>query len=206
MEDFYTFAMIISIATFTLTTSVTPGPNNIMVLSSGLTFGYKRSMPHMFGIILGYPFMIVLIGLGMGIVFEKFPIVLTILKYVGISYLLWMAYKIANNTSTYEAEDAKDSKPFTFIQGVLFQWVNPKAWIVGITAISVYITSNEDSLFQVLTIAFLYLLSAIVSTNTWVLGGVLLKKFIKDARGIKIFNMSLALLLVLSVIPVVVEQ
>ena len=97
MEEFYTVAMLLSIATFTLSTVSTPGPNNIMLLSSGLTFGYKRTVPHMFGIMLGFPFMVLLVGLG--VLFEKFPIIFSILKIIGILYLFWMAFKIATNKS-----------------------------------------------------------------------------------------------------------
>ena len=119
MEEFYTVAMIISIATFTLSTVTSPGPNNIMLLSSGLTFGYKKTIPHMTGIIIGFPLMVVLVGLGLGVVFERFPLILSVLKIVGILYLFWMAYKIANNSSSYDVQTSEDSKPFTFLQAAL---------------------------------------------------------------------------------------
>ena len=134
MQDFYTAAMILSIATFTMSTVMSPGPNNIMLLSSGLTFGYKKTMPLMFGIILGFPMMVLIIGLGLGALFERFPIVLKVLKIVGILYLFWMAYKIAKNTSSYEIDENNQSKSFTFMQSALFQWVNPKAWTMALTA------------------------------------------------------------------------
>lgn len=205
MEEFYTVAMIISIATFTISTVTTPGPNNIMLLSSGLTFGYKKTIPHMSGIIVGFPFMVVLVGLGMGVIFEKFPIILSILKIVGILYLFWMAFKIANNTSSYEVEEGQKSKPFTFFQAAIFQWVNPKAWIMAITAISIFVTANENSYLQVITIAFIYLLSSIISTNSWAFGGVVLKKFIKNESSVKKLNIIMAVLLIASVLPIIFE-
>lgn len=205
MEEFYTVAMIISIATFTISTVTTPGPNNIMLLSSGLTFGYKKTIPHMSGIIVGFPFMVVLVGLGMGVIFEKFPIILSVLKIVGILYLFWMAYKIANNTSSYEVEEGKKSEPFTFFQAAIFQWVNPKAWIMAITAISIFVTANESSYLQVFTIAFIYFLSSIISTNSWAFGGVVLKKFIKNESSVKKLNIIMAVLLVASVLPIIFE-
>ncbi len=205
MQEFYTVAMLLSIITFTMSTVMSPGPNNIMLLSSGLTFGYKKTIPHMFGIILGFPLMVLIIGLGMGALFEKFPLVLTVLKVVGILYLFWMAYKIARNSSSYEVDENNQSKSFTFVQSALFQWVNPKAWIMAITAISVFVSSNENSMIQVLIIAFIYFLSLCISSNTWAFGGILLKKFIKNSKSVQKINVIMAILLVASVLPMLFE-
>ncbi len=205
MEEFYPVAMLLSIATFTLSTVLTPGPNNIMLLSSGLTFGYKQTIPHILGIVFGFPFMVILVGLGMGVLFEQFPFIFTALKVVGILYLFWMAYKIATNKSGYEVDEDLQSKPFTFIQSAAFQWVNPKAWIMAITSISVFVTSSEGSLSQVLTIALIYLLSGVISTSSWALGGVILKRFIKDESSVHKFNITMAILLVVSVLPFIFE-
>lgn len=205
MEEFYSITMLLSLVTFTLSTVISPGPNNIMLLSSGLTFGYKKTIPHMFGIMIGFSIMVIIVGLGMGVVFERFPLIFTILKVIGVLYLFWMAYKIANNSSSYDVDTDLNGNPFTFLQAAAFQWVNPKAWIVAITAISVFVTSTQNSFIQVLTISFIYLLSSIVSTNIWALGGVVLKKFLKEEKSIKIFNISMASLLILSVIPFMFE-
>ncbi len=205
MSQFYTFTMLLSITTFTLSTVMTPGPNNIMLLSSGLTFGYKRTLPHIFGVMFGFAFMVVLVGLGMGVVFEKYPFIFSILKIVGILYLFWMAYKIATSSDAYDVEKSNKTKPFTFFQAAAFQWVNPKAWIMAITAISVFVTSKENSLIQVFIIAFIYLLSGVISTNSWALGGVLLKKVIKNEKSVKRFNITMAILLVASIVPFIFE-
>jgi len=203
MDKIYTYTMLFSIATFTLSTVLSPGPNNIMLLSSGLTFGYKKTIPHMLGIILGFPFMVLLIGLGLGFVFESYLFIFIALKYIGILYLFWMAYKIANNASRLDTTN--NSKPFTFIQSAIFQWLNPKAWIMAVTSTSVFVTSSIYAYEQVFIIAFIYLLSGLVSTNGWTLGGVVLKKFIKDEKMIKIFNITMAILLVASILPFVFE-
>jgi len=203
MENIYTITMMASIATFTLSTVLSPGPNNIMLLTSGLTFGYKRTLPHMLGIILGFPFMVVLIGLGLGAIFELYPVVFIVLKYVCMLYLIWIAYKIATNTSAIDVNNK--SKPFNFIQSAAFQWLNPKAWIMAVTSMSVFVTSNDNTILQVLIIAFIYLLSGIVSTNSWTLGGVVLKKFLKDEKVIKIFNRTMAILLIVSILPFIFE-
>ena len=205
MEEFYTITMLLSIATFTLSTVLTPGPNNIMLLSSGLTFGYKRTLAHMSCIVIGFPIMVLLVGLGLGFIFEKFPILFTILKFIGIAYLFWMAYKIANNKSSFEINENSESKPFTFLQSALFQWVNPKAWIMAITSISIFITNSDNSFFQVIIIAFIYLLSSLVSTNTWAYGGVILKRFIKEEKSVQKLNICMALLLIVSVLPFIFE-
>jgi threonine/homoserine/homoserine lactone efflux protein len=197
--------MLVSIVTFTLSTVMTPGPNNIMLLSSGLTFGYKKTLPHIFGVMFGFAFMVVLVGLGMGVIFETYPFIFSILKIVGILYLFWMAYKIATSVDGYEVDPSKQKKPFTFLQAAAFQWVNPKAWIMAITAISVFVTSKEDSLIQVFIIAFIYLLSGVISTNSWALGGVMLKKVIKNSSSVRKFNIVMAILLVLSIIPFMFE-
>jgi threonine/homoserine/homoserine lactone efflux protein len=200
MDMIYTYAMLISIVSFTLATVLTPGPNNIMMLSSGLTFGYKKTIPHMIGVAIGFPLMVIAVGLGIGVMFESFPIVYKVLKYIGISYLLWMAYKIATSNDSYENK-TQNTKPFTFIQAALFQWLNPKAWIMAISSTTSFIVSNHNTTLQVLIIAFIYFLSGIISTNTWTLGGVFLNKFIKNKNSVKIFNITMALFIVLSVIP-----
>ena len=205
MEEFYSLAMLISIGTFALTSATTPGPNNIMLLSSGLTFGYKKTIPHISGIVIGFPLMVLLIGLGFGVVFEKFPLLLSGLKIVGILYLFWMALKIARNTGTYDVEESEDSKPFTFLQAATFQWVNPKAWIMAITAISIFVTANDNTIFQVVVISTIFFITAIISSNTWAFGGVVLKKFIKDESMVRKLNIAMAILLIASVLPIIFE-
>ncbi|PLY10783.1 MAG: LysE family translocator [Arcobacter sp.] len=203
MEEFYAFTMLLSIATFTVSSTMTPGPNNIMLLSSGLTFGYKRTIPHILGVTLGFSLMVLLVGLGFGIIFEKFPVVLKVLKVVGIAYLFWMAYKIATSKGSMNIKEK--SKPFSFIQAALFQWVNPKGWIMSLTSISIFVSSKEDSITQVLIISLIFLLSGMLSTNTWAIGGVALKRFIKDESHVRKFNIIMAILLIASVIPFIFE-
>ncbi len=204
MEELYTITMLVSIAAFALTATITPGPNNVLLLSSGLTFGYKRTLPHVFGVFLGFAVMVLLVGLGIGILFERFPIVLKILKIVGIIYLLWMAYKIGSSKGNMKIKEKH--KPFTFIQAALFQWVNPKGWIMSMTAMSIFVTSKDNSISQVIIIAFLFLLAGAISCNTWAIGGVALKRFIKDENHVRKFNLIMAILLVVSILPVIIED
>jgi len=176
--EIYSTALLATIFAFSFATSITPDPNNIMLLSSGLTFGYKKTVPHLLGVIIGFPLMTLLVGLGLGKIFEAYPIILTILKVVGTVYLLWLAWKIANSTPPSLNEEENSKEPLKFIPIVLFQWVNPKNWIKIITAMSVYVNSAEHALSQ----------------------GVALKRFIKNKKAIRAFNISMAILLILSIV------
>ncbi len=205
MNEFYTSTMIISITSFALASTMTPGPNNIMLLSSGLTFGYKRTLPHALGVNFGFPVMVICVGLGIGKLFEVFPFIYTTLKMVGISYLLWMAWHIANTKGSPNTEN-KDDKPFTFIQAALFQWINPKAWVMAITSTAAFITDHQIASIQVIIISSIYFLCGILSTNSWSLGGVILKRFIQNERLVQIFNITMAILIVGSILPFVFGQ
>ena len=202
METLYSTSMFLSIISFAFATAMSPGPNNFMLLSSGLTFGYKRTLPHILGIIVGFPMMVMAVGLGMGRVFELYPWLYDILKVVGIAYLLWMAWKIATSSSSMSSSD-EVKKPFTFVQAILFQWVNPKAWVMVITAMGSFITSKENAFLQVLLIAFTYLFIGLLSTNFWALGGMYLQRFISNEKRVRVFNVVMAGLIVFSVVPFV---
>ena len=190
---------------FSFATSMTPGPNNIMMLSSGLNFGYKRTIPHILGVAFGFPIMVICVGMGINIIFKIFPLAYDVMKIIGFVYLIWMAWHIANSSVEIKDNEDENSKPFTFIQIALFQWINPKAWIMAVTAVSSFTVSSQDMFMQVVIIAFIYLLSGVISTNTWTLGGVFLKKLLKNKKVVKIFNISMAILLVASIIPVMFE-
>ncbi len=196
--------MIISITSFALASTMTPGPNNIMLLSSGLTFGYKRTIPHSMGITFGFPVMVICVGLGVGKLFEIFPFVYNTLKVVGIIYLLWMAWHIANTKGSLNMEN-KNDKPFTFFQAALFQWINPKVWVVAISSTAAFITNHQIAFIQVMIISCVYFFCAILSTNSWSLGGVILKRFIQNERLVQIFNITMAILIVGSILPFVFE-
>ena len=200
----FTFTLLVSIFMFSFATSMTPGPNNIMLLSSGLTFGYKRTIPHILGVVIGFPLMTIFVGLGLGEFFKIYPFAFTILKIVGILYLLWLAWKIANSTPKFKEND-EDSKPLKFMPIVLFQWINPKNWIKIITAMSVYVTSVENATTQIIVITIIFFLTVLVSANSWAIGGVVLKKLIKSDIGIKRFNVIMAILLVISIVPTLFE-
>ena len=121
---------------FAFVSSVTPGPNNLMLMASGANFGFRRSIPHMLGVALGFVFMVLLMGAGLAQVFDTWPLAHVALKFVSIIYMLWLAWKIAN-AAPIKARETQGS-PMTFVQAAAFQWVNPKAWAMAITAITAY--------------------------------------------------------------------
>lgn len=121
------------------------------------------------------------------------------------SHLLWMAWHIANTQGSLNTKEQQNDKPFTFLQAALFQWVNPKAWIMAVTAISSFTTQSSDVLYQVSIIAFIYLAVGVFSTHSWALGGVLLHKWLESEKAIRTFNRVMALLIVLSVVPFMLE-
>jgi threonine/homoserine/homoserine lactone efflux protein len=179
--------------------SVTPGPNNIMLMASGMNFGIKRTLPHAAGIQFGWPMMILLVGLGLGQVFERVPELLIVLKVLSAVYLLWLAWKIANATSpTGDATAA--AQPMTFLQAALFQWVNGKAWMMALATISAF-TIPGQFLTSVLLVVLAYFFTGFISTTSWVGFGAVLRAFLTDERWRKWINWGLAASLVLSLWP-----
>lgn len=193
--------LYLAIFIFGVSTGITPGPNNIMLMTSGMNFGIKRSIPHVLGICVGFPVMIILIGLGFSIVFEKFPILHEVIKILGLVYLLYLSWLIAN--ASPDKLESKESKPFTFLQAALFQWVNPKAWVVATSSISAYTTLEGNIYSQVLIIAIAFFFAAIIATSTWLVFGKGIKQILQSAKQQRIFNISMAALLVASVFPVI---
>ena len=193
--------LVLPVFLFAFAAAITPGPNNIMIMASGLNFGTVRSLPHLPGICIGFPIMIVLIGVGFGIVFQTYPVLHEIIKIVGIFYLIYLAWKIAHAGGNSQTE--KPSKPFTFIQSALFQWVNPKGWIMASSAIAAYTSMGNSMILEVLLIAFIFFLVAFPSAGSWLIFGATMQRFLKEPLYQNAFNISMALLLIASIIPVV---
>lgn len=194
---------LIAIFIFAASTSITPGPNNIMIMASGVNFGIRKSFPHFFGICIGFPVMVVLVGFGFGFVFDRYPMVHEVIKIVGIVYLLYLSWLIAN--AAPNSLDAIKTKPITFWQAFVFQWVNPKAWIMATGAVAAYTSTASDIYVQVLFIALVFLLVSFPCLGSWLFFGVWLKRFLKDPLHQKIFNWCMASLLVISIIPIIYE-
>jgi len=186
---------------FGLSAGITPGPNNIMLMASGMNFGIKSSIPHVLGVCIGFPLMVILVGLGFSMIFELYPILHEVIKVVGLAYLLYLSWLIASaSPDTLENER---SKPFSFLQAALFQWVNPKAWVMATGAISAFTTLADDIHWQVFSIAGIFLVAAVISSTSWLVFGKGIKHVLQSSQQQRLFNVSMALLLVASVIPVI---
>ncbi len=190
--------LFIGLVVFSFVSSITPGPNNLMLMNSGADYGVKKTLPHLFGVTIGFTIMVFLVGIGVMNLFERFPVIYTVLKVLCILYLLYLAYKIAQSSElTNNQESGK--KPFTFLQAALFQWVNPKAWTMALTAISLYATT--ESIISVLLTAIIFGLVNLPCVFSWVKLGEKLQRFLKNPKRLKVFNITMACLLVISIIP-----
>ena len=194
-----TYELLTGLVIFAFVSSITPGPNNLMLMASGANFGFRRTMPHMMGVALGFTFMVLLIGLGMAQLFERFPQTYDILKVVSVVYMLWLAWKIA--TAGEPGKDgASEGKPLTFLQAAAFQWVNPKGWTMGLTAVTIYSLGHD--LYAALLVALVFGAVNLPCVSIWIVLGQQIKQFLTSPRRLTTFNLGMALLLVLSLYPV----
>ncbi|MES2625509.1 MAG: LysE family translocator [Pseudomonadota bacterium] len=187
---------------FTFSASITPGPNNVMILTSGLNYGIRRSMPHLLGIVLGFSFMVLVIGFGFGLLFARFPLLHTVIKIAGVIYLLFLAWRVWT-TSPREIEGT-NKPPLNFLQAALFQWLNPKAWMMATSGIATF-ASAEASTVQIMLIAAVFMIASFTCTGSWLVFGAALKKLLSQPGPRSIFNRVMAALLVLSLLPTLQE-
>lgn len=186
---------------YSLVTSVTPGPNNFMLLASGVNFGFFRSVPHALGISVGFFALLLAIGFGLGALLSAFPMLEMILKVVGGGYLLYLAWRIAMSRSMGEGGEVS-GQPMTFFEAAAFQWVNPKAWIMAIGAMAVY-TDVESPFLSVVMVAVVFALVNLPSVSVWAGFGVALREMLSDPVRLKWFNIAMGTLLALSLWPLV---
>jgi len=190
-----------ALAAFAVASSITPGPNNIMLMTSGTNFGFRRTVPHMLGVSLGFALMIVLVGLGLAELFARYPVAHQILKWVSVAYLLYLAWKIATARPPGEGGAVKGT-PMTFVQAALFQWVNPKAWTMALTGVTVYMPPIDPWL-GLAVVAALFGAINLPCVGLWAAMGVKLRGWLGDARRLRQFNVAAAVLLVGSLYPTV---
>ena len=183
---------------FSVATSFTPGPNLILITASGANFGFRRTIPHMLGIVVGFPLMMMAIGLGLDEAFRAFPLVHEILKYAGGAYLLYLSYRVAVADSP--SDPGAIARPFTFLQAAAFQWVNPKAWLIVIGAMSAFTTVGGDHMREILIIAIVFGLVSVPAVGVWTMFGVAIGRLLQSPRARRIFNLFMALLLAGSVV------
>ncbi len=196
--------LFLSLLTFAFVSAMTPGPNNTMLMASGVNFGFERTRPHILGVVIGFTIMILAVGLGVGRVFALYPPLYAVLRVVSVGYLLWLAWRIgtAGATNPIVGEEAQ---PMTFLEAALFQWVNPKGWMVCLSVAANYVSPN-DLAADIAILSAVFLIISIISASTWALFGTSLRPFLQDVKSMRVFNGIMAVALVLSLVPVIREM
>ena len=192
-------SLILALFGFAFASSITPGPNNMMLMASGANYGMSRSWPHITGICAGFAFMICLVGLGLAQLFELFPVLNTVLKVGAALYMTYLAWMIATAAPSLDAPEG--GRPFSFVQAAAFQWVNPKAWAMALTVVSVYM---PDGVFAPLTVALLFQVVGVPCMIAWAVLGVGMRRFLTTSGRLRIFNGVMGALLLASIWPIVV--
>jgi threonine/homoserine/homoserine lactone efflux protein len=198
--DAFPLALIMTSLPFLASMGLTPGPNNILVATSGVNFGFRATLPHILGVTFGYPAMLLIVGLGLAKVFIAMPQIHVVLKYICIVYLLYLAWRIA--TAAAVGEGRKIAKPLSFWQAAGFQWVNGKGWVVALSAVTTYTVVNSTLSLQIVALSAIALLITLGSVCTWTFFGAVLRQYLHTERRRLLFNYSMAALLVASIIPV----
>ena len=188
----------LALVLFAFTTSITPGPNNMMLFASGVNFGFRRTIPHMLGIGAGFLSLLIGVGLGLGALMQSVPLVYTLLKFAGGAYLVWIAWKIGTSRSLAEGEAG--ARPMSFLGAAAFQWVNPKAWVMAVTAMATY-TNPAAYVPTVLLVGVAFALVNLPSVSTWAGFGSALRDWLSVPVRLKWFNITMAVLLVISLWP-----
>lgn len=190
---------LIAASLFALASYITPGPNNTMILSSGVRFGLRRSLPHLLGICLGFAFMLVGVGLGLHTLLHDHPAILTAMRWVGAAWMLYLAWQLATSTAGLSAAGSAE-RPMTFLGASAFQWVNPKAWVMAVTAMSTYLPPDAGWL-GTLQLAAVQTLVGSPCVLVWAGFGSAMREWLSDPLRLRIFNIAMALALVASLYP-----
>lgn len=196
-----TLDQLLALAAFGIVTSITPGPNNLMLMASGANFGFRRTIPHMLGVSLGFVLMIVLVGLGLVQIFDTYPSSYRVLLTASVIYLLYLAWKIA--TASRPDTPELTGTPFTFLQAAAFQWVNPKAWAMALSATSVYAPSQD--LGSIMIVAGVFGLISLPSVSSWTALGQQIRKWLTSDIRLRAFNIGMAALLLASLYPLLTK-
>lgn len=188
-----------SLIAFVTASTITPGPNSIMIMASGVNFGFAKTMPHVLGVAVGITTAITLAGIGLSAILERLPQLRFVMLVASAIYLLYLAWKIANAAPVEDA--TKAGTPFTFFQALGFQWVNPKVWALGMAAVAIYAPQNATS--NILVVALSFALVGLASNTAWAWFGTVIRRFLSTGRRLRTFNLISALCLVASLLPAV---
>ncbi|MBL4626489.1 MAG: LysE family translocator [Roseicyclus sp.] len=198
-----TYELLTGLILFAFASSITPGPNNIMLMASGVNFGLRRTVPHMLGVSIGHSAMTLILGLGLVQIFVLIPWLRTALTVVSVVYLLWLAWRVANAAPPDDAP--QDARPLTFLQAAGFQWVNPKAIYMSIYAQTTY-APNDAGWTGAVAVAVIFGLVNLPSVATWAWGGTQIRRWLDGPGRLKAFNWTMAILLVLSLYPMLMSE
>jgi threonine/homoserine/homoserine lactone efflux protein len=190
---------LVALALFAVAALITPGPNNIMLTASGVTFGFGRTLPHMIGVALGFVVLLLAIGLGVGSLLTAVPQARLVLKVGGALYLVYFAWRIARAGQAGTAGSGP-ARPMTFLEAAAFQWVNVSAWVMAIAAMGVYVRPGRP-VADALTVAAVFLMVAVPSVAFWAAFGHGLRGMLRDPRRLRLFNAAMALLLLATIVP-----
>ena len=191
-----------AMAVFAVASSWPPGPNNIMLTASGVNFGFARSLPHIAGVVIGYGIVLLAAGSGLGLFFKTYPGAQLALKIVGAAYMLWLAWKVANERPA-KADNVERAEPLTFLQAAAFQWVNPKGVVTALSAAAIFVQPSSVASDLSLMIP-VFLAATCFSVLFWTGFGSLLSAALQNPRHARIFNVTMALLIVASIAPMLV--
>ncbi|MDZ7919967.1 LysE family translocator [Rhodoferax sp.] len=192
--------LMIAAALFLIVSSVTPGPNNTMLMASGVNFGVRRSLPHLLGVQIGFTVMLLCVGLDLHAVLDQFPALYQLMRWGGAAYLLWLAWKLATARPAGADTDAPAAQPLGFWGAAAFQWINPKAWVMIVAAMSAYLPPDA-TLPQVLLLALMSLVLGSPCSAVWLGFGQAMRGLLQDPLRLRIFNVTMALALVASLYP-----
>lgn len=194
----------IAAALFLIVSSVTPGPNNTMLMASGVNFGVRRSLPHLLGVQIGFTVMLLCVGLGLHAVLDQFPALYQLMRWGGAAYLLWLAWKLATARTDDADPSAPAPQPMGFWGAAAFQWINPKAWVMIVTAMSAYLPPDA-SVSQVLLLALMSLVLGSPCSAVWVGFGQAMRSLLQNPQRLRVFNITMALALVASLYPMLMS-
>ncbi|WP_108883283.1 LysE family transporter [Anderseniella sp. Alg231-50] len=191
--------ILVSLVGFAFATSATPGPNTLMLLASGVNYGFRKTIPHMLGIGFGFLALLLSVGFGLGEMLQRVPALYLALKVAGGAYLIYLAWRIAMSRSISEGS-SESARPLSFLEAAAFQWVNPKAWAIAVVAMATY-TNAANATVSIIVVAVAFFLVNLPSASIWTMFGSMLREWLSHPTRLKIFNISMAILLVVSLWP-----
>jgi threonine/homoserine/homoserine lactone efflux protein len=197
-------AFLAAVLPFAIAMSFTPGPNNLMLASSGARFGFMRTLPHQAGIVVGFAIMTLALGLGIAALIAAVPAVYFGMRIASLIYMVWLAWQIA--TAEGAKTVATQARPIGFVAAAAFQWINPKAWIMTLTAVATYTTPRGDLRMQIVMLTIVFAIVGAASSSTWVTFGQLIRRYLTSQRRRVLFNRTMALLLVGSIVPALFKR